>query len=114
MCGICGIWNTDGRPVDPALLVRMRDSLAHRGPDGAGAVVFDEAGLGLGHRRLSIIDLATGDQPMANQDESIWVVFNGEIYNYRELRDELRAAGYVFRTASDTEVILHAYAAYGP
>src|SRR5919204_4755114 len=101
MCGICGVWNTDGHPVDPALLVRMRDSLAHRGPDGAGCVFFDvrhpdapplvlrdRAGdaarpaegpgrhsLGLGHRRLSIIDLDTGDQPMANEDGSVWAVF---------------------------------------
>jgi asparagine synthase (glutamine-hydrolysing) len=139
MCGICGVWNVDGRPVDPELLGRMRDSLAHRGPDGAGTVLFDVAGagepvvvrdgappdprpaghpaappsLGLAHRRLSIIDLETGDQPMCNEHRSVWVVFNGEIYNYRQLRQELRAAGHVFRTASDTEVIVHAYEAEG-
>jgi len=135
MCGICGIWNVDGGPVDADLLSRMRDALAHRGPDGAGSVLFDVAGagepvlvregtpldrrisdrspatlsLGLAHRRLSIIDLDTGDQPMCNEDGSVWVVFNGEIYNYRELRQELRAAGHVFRSSSDTEVIVHAY-----
>jgi len=132
MCGICGVWNRDGAGVDPSLLIEMRDSMAHRGPDGAGCVLFDGQGqaepfafesqsmdvpftapVGLGHRRLSIIDLNTGDQPMCNEDGSVWIVFNGEIYNYRELRSELQARGHVFRTASDTEVILHAYEAYG-
>src|SRR5450759_305721 len=140
MCGICGIWNRGGETVDPGLLVAMRDSMAHRGPDGATCVMFDtqtgaapvlferagearaqRAGsgasgaytVGLGHRRLSIIDLQTGDQPMCNEDGTIWVVFNGEIYNYPELRDELLSRGHVFHSHSDTEVILHAYEEYG-
>jgi asparagine synthase (glutamine-hydrolysing) len=138
MCGICGMWSMNGAPLDPALLVRMCDSIAHRGPDGTGCVLFDPRGLtepilfenpdrldsqfairnsqftlGLGHRRLSIIDLRTGDQPMCNEDGSMWIVYNGEVYNYQELRRELQARGHVFRTASDTEVVIHAYEEYG-
>jgi asparagine synthase (glutamine-hydrolysing) len=117
MCGITGLWDLSGGPVDTALLQRMRDSLAHRGPDGASSILFSTRGqvtdVGLGHRRLAIIDLATGDQPMSNEDGSAWVIFNGEIYNYRELRRVLQAAGHRFRTASDTEVIVHAYEEYG-
>src|SRR6266852_690877 len=121
MCGICGMWNLNGAPVDPALLTQMRDIIAHRGPDGARCVMFATRGdarmlfeqpdqvpcefdLGLASRRLSIIDLNTGDQPMSNEEGSIWIVFNGEHYNYRELRAQLRALGYVFRTESDTEI----------
>jgi asparagine synthase (glutamine-hydrolysing) len=89
----------------------MRDTMTHRGPDDEG--VYLAPGVGLGHRRLSIIDLSGGRQPMANADESLWVTFNGEIYNFRELRTLLEAKGYVFRTKSDTEVILHAYAEFG-
>lgn len=112
MCGIAGIVDTTGRPVDPALLRAMTTAQAHRGPDGEGFVC--RGPVGLGHRRLAIIDLATGDQPMANDDESIWIVFNGEIYNFLELRRELEAEGVRFRTTSDTEVILRAYEADGP
>src|SRR5712671_249232 len=112
MCGIAGIVDQTGRPVDGALLRAMTAIQAHRGPDGEAVVC--RGGAGLGHRRLAIIDLATGDQPMANDDGSVHIVFNGEIYNFRELRRELEAGGARFRTQSDTEVILRAYEADGP
>ena len=113
MCGICGIVYSDSaRPVDRAGLAVMRDTLAHRGPDGVGLWTTD--GVGLGHRRLSIIDLEGGAQPLSNEDESIWVTFNGEIYNYQSLTTELLKLGHRFRTRSDTEVLVHAYEEYGP
>ena len=112
MCGIAGIADISGAPVDPALLQAMTRVQAHRGPDGEGFVHRGAAGLG--HRRLAIIDLATGDQPMANDDGSVWIAFNGEIYNYREIRTDLQARGLRFRTTSDTEAILRAYEADGP
>src|SRR4051812_29517502 len=105
MCGICGEWNLSG--VDPRPLERMNDALVHRGPDDQGAVLLGEAGLAM--RRLSIIDLERGHQPIANEDASAWIVCNGEIYNYRELRRDLQARGHLFKTGSDTEVILHLY-----
>jgi asparagine synthase (glutamine-hydrolysing) len=105
VCGICGEWNIDG--VEAPSLQRMNDALVHRGPDDQGAVLLGEAGLAM--RRLSIIDLTRGHQPIANEDGTIWIVFNGEIYNHRELRRDLQRRGHDFRTASDTEVILHAY-----
>lgn len=111
MCGIAGIFNRDGRPVERTILENMTRILAHRGPDGEGLHV--DGAIGLGHRRLSIIDLESGAQPLANEDGSVWTVFNGEIYNYQELVPELEAAGHVFRTHSDTEVIVHAYEQYG-
>ena len=112
MCGITGIFDTVGRrPIDRALLRRMNDSLSHRGPDGSGE--HHEAGVGLGHRRLAIIDLATGQQPLYNEDGTVVVVFNGEIYNFQSLIPELRALGHEFRTRSDTEVIVHAWEAWG-
>jgi len=112
MCGITGIFDTKGRrDVDRRLLERMNDALFHRGPDEFGTHV--ESGVGLGHRRLSIIDLSTGQQPLYNEDGSVAVVYNGEIYNYRELVPELQAAGHVFRTKSDTEVIVHAWEEWG-
>jgi len=111
MCGIAGIYQSTGVPVDELRLEKMTQSLAHRGPDGSG--VFLDRQIGLGHRRLSIIDPSQGQQPMVNVDNSIAVSFNGEIYNYKELRTELKALGYLFRTDSDTEVVLHAYAAWG-
>jgi asparagine synthase (glutamine-hydrolysing) len=108
MCGIAGILCLDPRKrVDAARLRRMRDSLAHRGPDGAG--LFLDGPIGLGHRRLSIIDLALGHQPMANEDGSVRIVFNGEIYNHQELRPGLEAKGHRYTTRSDTETILHLY-----
>src|SRR5437660_803378 len=108
MCGIFGVYARDSaEPIAADTLARMGASLAHRGPDGGG-VRLDGA-VGIGMRRLSIIDLPGGDQPLANEDGSIWVVFNGEIYNYRQLTAELAARGHVFRTRSDTEVLVHLY-----
>ncbi|HJV93699.1 MAG TPA: asparagine synthase (glutamine-hydrolyzing), partial [Azonexus sp.] len=112
MCGITGIFDTRGkRDIDRAVLHRMNESQFHRGPDEGGTHV--EPGVGLGHRRLSIIDLSTGQQPLYNEDQSVCVVFNGEIYNYQELIPELQALGHTFHTRSDTEVIVHAWEAWG-
>ncbi|NTV11350.1 MAG: amidotransferase 1, exosortase A system-associated, partial [Zoogloea sp.] len=112
MCGITGIFDTLGRrEIDRSQLVRMNESQHHRGPDEGGLHL--EPGIGLGHRRLSIIDLGTGQQPLANEDASVWVVFNGEIYNYAALVPELAGLGHVFRTRSDTEVIVHAWEEWG-
>lgn len=113
MCGICGIVQTDGaEPIDRRAFEAMTDVLAHRGPDGRGFHFDDHAALG--HRRLSIIDLAGGHQPMYNEDGALAIVFNGEIYNYLELRPELIRRGHRLRTSSDTEVILHLYEDLGP
>jgi asparagine synthase (glutamine-hydrolysing) len=112
MCGIVGLFDTqDRREIDRVLLARMNETQHHRGPDEFG--VHAEPGLGLGHRRLSIIDLATGQQPLWNEDHSVVIVYNGEIYNYRELIPELTSLGHRFRTRSDTEVIVHAWEAWG-
>ena len=112
MCGIAGKFNFDpARPIDRERLVAMTTAVTHRGPDADGFYV--SAGIGLGHRRLSIIDLATGDQPLANENQTIWVVFNGEIYNFADVRIDLERAGHRFRTHSDTEVIVHAYEEWG-
>jgi len=112
MCGIAGIFDsTAKRPIDRALLDAMNAAQFHRGPDEGGVHV--EPGVGLAHRRLSIIDLSTGQQPLFNEDGSVAVVFNGEIYNYQELIPELVALGHTFRTRSDTEVIVHAWEAWG-
>lgn len=112
MCGICGKFNYAKKsPVKRLDLERMASSIAHRGPDDEG--FFMSGPLGLGFRRLSIIDLAGGHQPMSDADESVWVAFNGEIYNYPELKQELVALGHVFRTKSDTEVIVHGYKHWG-
>ena len=112
MCGICGQYNfSDNKPVQLDDIKRMAGSLVHRGPDDEG--FFLAGPLGLGFRRLSIIDLGGGHQPMSDQQESIWVVFNGEIYNFKELRSELESYGHVFRTNSDTEVIIHGYKQWG-
>src|SRR5436190_13622662 len=110
MCGICGIASTRGA-VDPSRLAAMSGTLVHRGPDSDGT--FVDGGIGLAARRLSIIDLAEGDQPIANEDGTCVVVQNGEIYNYEALMWELARAGHVFRTHSDTEVLLHAYEEWG-
>jgi len=113
MCGIAGLYHlTTPKPVDPARVERMCDAMVHRGPDGAG--VWTAPGVGLGHRRLSIIDLAGSPQPMHVADGRAVIVFNGEIYNYRELRAELAGLGAVFRTDGDTEVILAAWQQWGP
>jgi len=111
MCGIAGIIDLKHRPADTAALRRMCDLLEHRGPDAQGIHVDGNAALG--HRRLSIIDLSTGQQPMSNEDGTIWVTFNGEIYNFQLLRDELLKRGHKFATNSDTETIVHAYEEYG-
>jgi asparagine synthase (glutamine-hydrolysing) len=112
MCGVCGLVSLNGVPVDPGLLNDMNQTLFHRGPDSGGA--FVDGGVGLAARRLAIIDLAGGDQPIANEDRSIHVVQNGEIYNYRVLRKELEDRGHRFSTRSDTEVLVHLYEDHGP
>ncbi len=111
MCGIAGIVHLDGRPVARADLERMNRAQAHRGPDGEG--VFLDGAVGLGHTRLAIIDPAGGEQPLLSDDGRLALVYNGEVYNYRELRDELAGGGTRFRTASDTEVVLRAYERWG-
>jgi asparagine synthase (glutamine-hydrolysing) len=112
MCGICGQYNfVSGAPADPRAIERMMDTIVHRGPDDSGMHL--EGPLGLGFRRLSIIDLSAGHQPMSDQAETVWVVFNGEIYNFQELRRELESHGHVFRTNCDTEVIVHGYKQWG-
>lgn len=112
MCGICGkIYRDPTRVIAPSLIEAMRDALAHRGPDEYGSYVHDN--VGLGHRRLSIIDLTTGQQPMSNQRGDLWIVYNGEMYNFPGQRKALEADGYEFRTNSDTEVILALYDKYG-
>jgi asparagine synthase (glutamine-hydrolysing) len=112
MCGICGQYNFGDRaPVSRRKIERMADSIRHRGPDDEG---YHIAGpLGFGFRRLSIIDLTGGHQPMSDQEESVWVIFNGEIYNFPELKSELEGHGHVFRTKSDTEIIVHGYKQWG-
>jgi asparagine synthase (glutamine-hydrolysing) len=113
MCGITGIFNLNGEPVSPVVLRRMTDAIAHRGPDGEG--FYTDSFLGLGHRRLSIIDLSPlGHQPMATADGHFVLTYNGEIYNFQELRLELQALGHGFRSKTDSEVILRAYAEWGP
>jgi asparagine synthase (glutamine-hydrolysing) len=112
MCGIVGKVNRDaGRPVEPALVARMKECIARRGPDGDGTWLRPPAGFGF--RRLAIIDLETGDQPMLNEDGTVAVVFNGEIYNFRELRARLEALGHVFRSRSDAEVLVHGFEQWG-
>ena len=111
MCGICGIFDLGGRPVERDLLDRMTSALSHRGPDGSGSFVSGR--IALGHRRLSIIDLEGGSQPITNEDGTLHLVFNGEIYNFIELRKELKEKGHIFTTRSDTEVIIHGYEEWG-
>src|SRR5438105_13643723 len=117
MCGITGVLNlglaAEPVSVEPTLRA-MADSLRHRGPDADGYFVSPERDLGLGFRRLSIVDPATGDQPMTNEDETIWLVYNGEIYNHAAHRPTLEAKGHRFRSRCDAEVILHLYEEYGP
>ncbi|MBA2734781.1 MAG: asparagine synthase (glutamine-hydrolyzing) [Acidobacteria bacterium] len=111
MCGIAGIVNRNGRAVDADVLARMCDAICHRGPDGEGRYLNDTVGLTM--RRLAIIDVEGGQQPIHNADRTAWIVFNGEIYNYRELRESLEKLGHAFYTNCDTEVIIHAYDQYG-
>ncbi|MDB5674812.1 MAG: asparagine synthetase, partial [Sphingomonas bacterium] len=113
MCGIAGIfYPATPKPVDPARITAMTDVQAHRGPDGLG--VWTAPGVGLGHRRLSVIDVSGSPQPMTTEDGALTVVYNGEIYNYLDLRAELSALGARFVTSGDTEVLLHAWSAWGP
>lgn len=111
MCGIAGIMRWNVKVPDRAEIERMTAAIAHRGPDGVGFLVRDN--VALGHRRLAIIDPALGHQPMSNEDGSLWLTYNGEMYNYRELKEELRRAGHEFVTNSDTEVVIHAYQEWG-
>lgn len=113
MCGIAGFWNLDGGPVNREELIGFTNQLAHRGPDGWDIHIEESANLGFGHRRLAIIDLNTGDQPMSYANGRYWIVFNGEIYNFVELKQELESLGYSFNTDSDTEVILAAFDKWG-
>lgn len=116
MCGIVGIFNfNSNEPVNVGILKKMRDTMVHRGPDGSGIWVSSDRRIALGHRRLSIIDLSeTANQPLCNEDGTIWIVFNGEIYNHSEIRPELEARGHRFKTNhSDTEVIIHAFEEWG-
>jgi asparagine synthase (glutamine-hydrolysing) len=113
MCGIVGIFNLRGEPVSPVDVRRMTDEIAHRGPDGEG--FYLDRFVGLGHRRLAILDLSSaGHQPMVTEDKQFSLTYNGEIYNFRELRQELEKLGYRFRSRTDTEVVLNAYVAWGP
>src|SRR5512139_3237313 len=112
MCGVVGILNLQDRPpTERATLHQMLGMIRHRGPDGFG--IYRDEQVGMGNARLSIIDLSSGDQPIGNEDGSLWIVFNGEIYNYVELRPELEARGHRFATNSDTEVVLHLYEDFG-
>src|ERR1700691_5849822 len=112
MCGICGKFMFDREAsVSEVLVKQMADAIIHRGPDDEGFYVSGQ--IGLGFRRLSIIDLSGGHQPLSNEDGTVWIVFNCEIYYYRELRQDMLAKGHVFRSESDTEVIVHLYEEYG-
>lgn len=116
MCGITGVYHfNNSKEVDESILVKMRDSLIHRGPDSAGIYISPDKKVGLGFRRLAIIDLSdAGNQPMANENGTVWIVFNGEIYNFQELRKDLIRKGHRFRSNTDTEVIIHQYEEDGP
>ena len=112
MCGIAGkLAFHSGATPSQELITRMCDAIAHRGPNDAG--YYRKGPIALGHRRLSIIDLVSGHQPLSNEDDTVWVVFNGEIYNFRELRNELIIRGHTFKTHTDTEVIVHLYEDHG-
>src|SRR5258708_29073392 len=113
MCGICGMFYPDARDrADRGTLAAMNAQIVHRGPDDDGFFVEDNVGLAM--RRLSIIDVKTGHQPLTNEDERIWIVYNGEIYNHQQLRADLESKGHRYRTKSDTETIVHLYEEYGP
>ena len=112
MCGIASIVRLGQDRVEPSDLARMCSAIAHRGPDGAGYALLDQGRVGLGHVRLSIVDLASGGQPLYNEDYSVAAVCNGELYDYQELRDDLAARGHQFRTSSDSELLVHLYEEY--
>lgn len=114
MCGICGTYRFDGRDVDESLLVAMSNIIAHRGPDASGTYVSRNRRVGFGFRRLAIVDLSpAGNQPMSNEDGSVWIVYNGEIYNHLKIRKDLEARGHKYKSRSDTETVIHAYEEYG-
>lgn len=114
MCGIVGIINFNNTPISEDILLGMRDTLSHRGPDDAGMYISTDKKAGLAHRRLSIIDLSeAAHQPMCNEDGAIWITYNGEIYNYQEIGDRLKLLGHSFKSNSDTEVIIHGYEEWG-
>ena len=111
MCGIVGIWDFEN-PIEPSLLEAMRNTLEHRGPDDRGLYIDEEMNLGLGHQRLSILDLTPlGHQPM--EHDGLWIVHNGEIYNFKAIREDLKKKGYRFKSESDTEVILKSFREWG-
>lgn len=111
MCGIAGYCHFNKAPLDPHILLKMKNVLSVRGPDDSG--VYQDDSVGLVHTRLSIIDIQSGPQPITNEDESICVILNGEIYNFQELREDLWNKGHTFRTLTDTEVLVHGYEEYG-
>ena len=112
MCGICGVLNlSPSKRTDRTVIQQMLEMIRHRGPDGIG--IYSDEYIALGNARLSIIDLETGDQPISNEDETLWIVLNGEIFNYIELRQDLERRGHRFKTKSDTETLLHAYEEFG-
>src|SRR3984957_7570461 len=112
MCGITGVMQFGGGKVEPESIRQMCAAMVHRGPDDEG--VYTAGPVGIGMRRLSIVDLATGHQPLSNEDGTVWIVFNGEIYNHAVLREKLQSLGHLYRTHSDTETIVHLYEEYGP
>jgi asparagine synthase (glutamine-hydrolysing) len=117
VCGICGVFDfgASERAVDETTIVRMRDTMNHRGPDDAGVYISPDRRVGLGHRRLSIVDLSpAGRQPMSNEDETVWITFNGEIYNHAKLRQELEKKGHTYRSRTDSETLVHLYEEEGP
>src|SRR5688572_7045503 len=112
MCGIVGIYEygVNAPNVNESLIISMRDRMTHRGPDDAGTYITEDRRLGFGHRRLSIVDLSpAGHNPMANEDETVWITFNGEIYNHENLRKDLIKSGHTYRSRADTETIIHLY-----
>ena len=114
MCGITGIINFNNAPISENVLIGMRNSLSHRGPDDTGVYINKIKTVGLAHKRLSIIDPSSaGHQPMCNEDGTLWITYNGEIYNYSELRNRLKNSGHIFKSNSDTETIVHAYEEWG-
>src|SRR5437588_9193828 len=113
MCGIVASYRRGGGPAAASVTIAMRDEMRHRGPDDEGLWTGDS--VTLGHRRLSIVDLSpAGHQPMCNEDGTVWIAFNGEIYNHRQLRPDLEAKGHVYRSHTDTETIIHLYEEMGP
>ncbi|MCL4234547.1 MAG: asparagine synthetase B, partial [Deltaproteobacteria bacterium] len=114
MCGICGEFSYAAGDVNPETVLRMTSTMAHRGPDADGTYLSPDRRVGFGHRRLSIIDLSeAGRQPMCNEDRTVWITFNGEIYNHEEVRRELVARGHTYQSRTDTETIVHAYEQWG-